>query len=269
MATAVTVTGTFTPGETASLAWQLSGDLFDSAGHLVHDTAPVPVTLANGSFASPLVAVDDSTSQPTGLVWTLAGMVDGRPFAESFQISHTMAPTVDISTLTPAEVDESFHQYALATALTTETVRAVAAEAQLAPLASPALTGTPTAPTPATTDNSTTLATTAFVQAQAGSSAKYYPLTVEVGAQEVYAGPCTLFGWLVNETTGTWDAELDIWDGQPGSGGTFVGTVNFGANESDCQWLEQGVAITVALWVDNSFGAPAGNVGGSMFVVHP
>lgn len=35
-----------------------------------------------------------------------------------------------------------------------------------APLASPALTGTPTAPTPATGDNSTTLATTAFVKTQ-------------------------------------------------------------------------------------------------------
>lgn len=35
-----------------------------------------------------------------------------------------------------------------------------------APLSSPALTGTPTAPTPATGDNSTTIATTAFVKAQ-------------------------------------------------------------------------------------------------------
>jgi len=35
-----------------------------------------------------------------------------------------------------------------------------------APLASPAFTGTPTAPTPATSDNSTNVATTAFVQAQ-------------------------------------------------------------------------------------------------------
>ena len=34
-----------------------------------------------------------------------------------------------------------------------------------APLASPALTGTPTAPTPATADNSAKIATTAFVQA--------------------------------------------------------------------------------------------------------
>jgi len=40
-----------------------------------------------------------------------------------------------------------------------------------APLASPALTGTPTAPTPATADNSTTLATTAYVKAQPGAAA--------------------------------------------------------------------------------------------------
>ena len=46
-----------------------------------------------------------------------------------------------------------------------------------APLASPALTGTPTAPTPTTADNDTSIATTAFVKAQgyitiAGSGAK-------------------------------------------------------------------------------------------------
>ena len=40
-----------------------------------------------------------------------------------------------------------------------------------APLASPAFTGTPTAPTPATADNSTTLATTAHVQAKIAANA--------------------------------------------------------------------------------------------------
>ena len=44
-----------------------------------------------------------------------------------------------------------------------------AALGALAPLASPAFTGTPTAPTPLSTDNSTTLATTAFVQAIASN----------------------------------------------------------------------------------------------------
>lgn len=50
-----------------------------------------------------------------------------------------------------------------ATAVTNEKNRAVAAEALKAPLASPALTGTPTAPTAAAGTNTTQLATTAFV----------------------------------------------------------------------------------------------------------
>jgi hypothetical protein len=40
----------------------------------------------------------------------------------------------------------------------------------LAPLASPAFTGTPTAPTPSTSDNSTKIATTAYVKAQTAGS---------------------------------------------------------------------------------------------------
>jgi hypothetical protein len=43
---------------------------------------------------------------------------------------------------------------------------AAGGSSNVAPLASPALTGTPTAPTPATGDSSTTVATTAFVKAQ-------------------------------------------------------------------------------------------------------
>lgn len=48
--------------------------------------------------------------------------------------------------------------------VTAETVRATAAEALLAPLASPALTGTPTAPTATTGTDTTQIATTAFVE---------------------------------------------------------------------------------------------------------
>ena len=58
-----------------------------------------------------------------------------------------------------------------ATAIGTETTRAETAEALKAPLSSPGLTGTPTAPTPGNSDNSTKLATTAYVQAQGYLSA--------------------------------------------------------------------------------------------------
>jgi hypothetical protein len=51
---------------------------------------------------------------------------------------------------------------ATSTALAAEVARATAAEALLAPLSSPALTNTPTAPTPPAADNSTRLSTTAY-----------------------------------------------------------------------------------------------------------
>lgn len=53
-----------------------------------------------------------------------------------------------------------------ANAISAETTRATTAEALLAPKASPALTGTPTAPTAAASTNTTQLATTAFVESE-------------------------------------------------------------------------------------------------------
>ena len=67
--------------------------------------------------------------------------------------------------LADATVAAALAGKASTTALAAETTRAQTAEAALAPLSSPALTGTPTAPTPAAADNSTRIATTAWVAA--------------------------------------------------------------------------------------------------------
>jgi microcystin-dependent protein len=56
----------------------------------------------------------------------------------------------------------------------------------IAPLASPAFTGTPTAPTPAVGDNSTKLATTAFVAA-----------AIPTGSVMPFAGAAAPSGWLL------------------------------------------------------------------------
>jgi hypothetical protein len=69
-----------------------------------------------------------------------------------------------------------------------------------APLASPAFTGTPTAPTPSTSDNSTKVATTAYVQAQgyatgSGMTAGNYPKATGSGSiadSGVNAGPYSI-----------------------------------------------------------------------------
>ena len=56
-----------------------------------------------------------------------------------------------------------------------------------APLASPGLTGTPTAPTPAVNDNSTKIATTAYVQGQASSTTPNMDGAAAVGTGTTWA----------------------------------------------------------------------------------
>jgi hypothetical protein len=56
-----------------------------------------------------------------------------------------------------------------------------------APLASPAFTGTPTAPTPAANDNSTKVATTAFVVGQVATAAPLMDSAAAVGVSLLYA----------------------------------------------------------------------------------
>ena len=72
---------------------------------------------------------------------------------------------------TPSALDDSTKGATTAyadSAVGVEKTRALAAEALLAPLASPALTGTPTAPTKTALTNSTALATTAYADAAVG-----------------------------------------------------------------------------------------------------
>jgi hypothetical protein len=98
--------------------------------------APIPITLDNnGHFSSLLWANDDTATQPAGTGWQLNGTVDGMPFDETYLISHTFAPTVDISGLTPAALGSPLFDYAataeaFASALVAvERSRAIAAEA--------------------------------------------------------------------------------------------------------------------------------------------
>jgi hypothetical protein len=68
-----------------------------------------------------------------------------------------------------------------------------------APLASPAFTGTPTAPTPASSDSSTTLATTAYVKAQGYGTGTVTSVTAGSGLS---GGTITTTGTISLPTTG-------------------------------------------------------------------
>lgn len=68
-----------------------------------------------------------------------------------------------------------------------------------APLASPAFTGTPTAPTPLTSDNSTTLATTSYVKGQGYGTGSVTSVTAGAGLS---GGTITTTGTISLPTTG-------------------------------------------------------------------
>lgn len=71
-----------------------------------------------------------------------------------------------------------------------------------APLASPALTGNPTAPTPAAGDNDTSIATTAFIQA--ALAAKRYATTI--------TGDAAATEFTVTHNLGTTDVIIAVYD---------------------------------------------------------
>ena len=84
--------------------------------------------------------------------------------------------------------------------------------AGFAQLVSPAFSGTPTAPTATAGDNSTKLATTAFVQANAGA----FPTGTRLGFQQTNAPT----GWTKDTTAALNDSIMRIVTGTVSSGGT-------------------------------------------------
>jgi hypothetical protein len=118
-----------------------------------------------------------------------------------------------------------------------------------ATLASPAFTGVPTAPTPVSTDNSTTLATTAFVQSAVGTpgtvpenskSANY--TTVLTDAGKFIYHPST----DANARTFTIDSNANV----AYVLGTVISFVNLSAN-----------ALTIAITADTMYLAGPGTTG--------
>jgi len=110
----------------------------------------------NGAFSVDLPATDDPQWNPQGWSYTVTISVGGRPLTRSMSLLYSGPGTVDLADIlqaVPATAGESY--------LT------LAAAALKADLASPALTGVPTAPTAAYGNGTTQLATTAYADAAA------------------------------------------------------------------------------------------------------
>jgi hypothetical protein len=96
-----------------------------------------------------------------------------------------------------------------------------------APLASPTFTGDPKAPTPATADNDTSIATTAYVQAQgylttATATATYQPLDADLTAIAALTGTNTIF---YRSASNVWSPVV-VSTGLSFSGGNLTNTVS-------------------------------------------
>jgi hypothetical protein len=142
-----------------------------------------------------------------------------------------------------------------------------------APLASPALTGTPTAPTPTAGDNSTKLATTAFVSAYAPLASPVLTGTVTADALIVNNGSLTIdrvgdavnpllvmksdtgMGRVILGQTGTsprWAVTLGTNSAETGS--------NVGSNFAISRYDDSGTLIDNALLITRSTGIAAFSV---------
>ena len=148
----------------------------------VFDPARIPILqsqvtiISSGAIAAlttgqqAQIASGTHVTTTDGRRWTYTGA--GSKTAEASYIELAdVTPDWSVIANKPATFAPSAHTHA-----TSDVTGLDTALAAKAPLASPGFTGTPTAPTPTAGDNSTKLATTAFVQANGGST----PLKVTV-----------------------------------------------------------------------------------------
>lgn len=135
------------------------------------DAAPLVSPAFSGTPTAPTAASGTSTTQLATTAFVAAAL-SGISGSVSSVFGRTGAVTAQSSDYSSfydsagsAAIAQSDSETFATSAVTTERNRAETAEGLLAPLASPAFTGNPTAPTQTTGDNSTKLATTAFVAA--------------------------------------------------------------------------------------------------------
>jgi hypothetical protein len=132
-----------------------------------------------------------------------------------------------------------------------------------ADIASPAFTGVPTAPTPATSDNSTTLATTAYVKASITAA------NAGVSSVGAIAGTSNANGATISGSTQLILTPADANNGGVLTNGTqsiagnktFVNSVNVNGNISSGGSIAIQNLSSIATWVGSTIGVGKGGTG--------
>ena len=166
--------------------------------------------------------------------------------SKSYFVYNNSDSTVSIITSGGGSFAVSANGYALVTCTGASSFYATA----IAPLASPAFTGTPTAPTAATPTNTTQLATTAFVQAAiAGSVTPPFP----AGTAVIFAQSTAPTGWT--KVTAYNDAALRVVSGSVSSGGSTAFSTVFAAGG----FATNSISLTTAQLANHSHGISPNN----------
>ena len=276
LATAQTVPGlkTFSVSPKASVAASATDDLTrkgemdtalagKAAASHTHAIGDLPVAASGVSNATQLVRADDSRLSNARAPTAHTHLIADLPVAASGVSDTTKVVRSDDSRLSDARTP-SAHVHA-----TSEVTGLDAALTAKAPLASPALTGTPTAPTPTAGDNTTKIATTAFVAAAVDAARQ--GLSVKDGVRVATTANITLSGTqtidgvavvagdrvlVKNQTTasangiyivaaGAWTRSTDFDVNADVANGAHV-FVEEGSTQSDSAWvLTNDGAITI------------------------
>ncbi|MHA8083514.1 hypothetical protein ACST14_08835 [Aquirufa sp. A-Brett2-15D] len=180
----------------------------------------------NGSFATTVNSVGGVSSST---IATLPGLITTNANAITTEATTARAAELTLTNSVNANT-ASITSNTNAVAANTASITANTSDILLkAPLASPALTGTPTAPTAATSDNSTQLATTAYVKSNL-ATVSAGTLTGTTLAATITGSSLTSVGTI---TSGIWSATtIDIAKGGTGATTAAGALTNLGAEAS-------------------------------------
>lgn len=166
--------------------------------------------------ADPTLTAERVLTNTATITWdfSTAGQAKASTTGGGGNVSNSGTPTVG-----------QYGKWVTATTIQGVAPATVLSDIGAAPLASPTFTGDPQAPTPATADNDTSIATTAFVKAQgyltsAAATAAYQPLDGDLTSLAAAAGTNTIY---YRSAANTWTPVV-VSTGLAFSGGNLTAT---------------------------------------------